>query len=111
MKPFPWSEAIGFGLGVLRLAPEAFWRMTPRELAHAVIAGARAYPVFPAAEEVWSDAPNGATALFVAYWGFRFGVLGVYISGRTREKLCAVTGQGAPGLVEKLVKAVKKKPG
>lgn len=34
--PFPWARAIGFGLGVLRLAPEAFWRMTPRELAHAI---------------------------------------------------------------------------
>jgi len=29
---------IGFGLGVLRLSPDAFWRMTPRELAHAVCA-------------------------------------------------------------------------
>lgn len=27
---------IGFGLGVLRLSPEQFWRMTPRELAYAV---------------------------------------------------------------------------
>jgi uncharacterized phage protein (TIGR02216 family) len=27
---------IGFGLGVLRLSPDAFWRMTPRELAHAI---------------------------------------------------------------------------
>lgn len=36
MKPFPWSDAIGFGLGVLRLPPEQFWRMTPRELAYAV---------------------------------------------------------------------------
>lgn len=36
MKPFPWAEAIGFGFGVLRLAPDAFWRMTPRELAHAI---------------------------------------------------------------------------
>jgi len=50
-----------------------------------------------------------ATALFVAYWGFRFGVLGVYFSGRTREKLCAATGQDVPGVVEKLVKAVVKK--
>lgn len=25
-----------FGLGVLRLAPDAFWRMTPRELAAAM---------------------------------------------------------------------------
>lgn len=38
MKPFPWSEAIGFGLGVMRLPPEHFWRMTPRELAHAIAA-------------------------------------------------------------------------
>jgi len=38
MKPFPWSQAIGFGLGVLRLPPEQFWRMTPRELACAVAA-------------------------------------------------------------------------
>jgi uncharacterized phage protein (TIGR02216 family) len=34
--PFPWARAIGFGLGVLRLAPEAFWRMTPRELSYAI---------------------------------------------------------------------------
>ncbi len=30
MKPFPWREAIGFGLGVLRLSPAQFWAMTPR---------------------------------------------------------------------------------
>ena len=36
MTPFPWKEAIGFGLGVLRLPPDAFWRMTPRELAYAI---------------------------------------------------------------------------
>jgi uncharacterized phage protein (TIGR02216 family) len=36
MQPFPWKEAIGFGLGVLKLAPEAFWHMTPRELALAI---------------------------------------------------------------------------
>lgn len=34
--PFPWDEAIGFGLGVLRLSPQAFWSMTPRELALAI---------------------------------------------------------------------------
>jgi uncharacterized phage protein (TIGR02216 family) len=27
---------IGFGLGVLRLSPGAFWSMTPRELAFAI---------------------------------------------------------------------------
>lgn len=33
MKGFPWAEAMAFGLGTLRLPPEQFWRMTPRELA------------------------------------------------------------------------------
>ena len=36
LQPFPWKQAIGFGLGVLRLSPDAFWRMTPRELAYAI---------------------------------------------------------------------------
>lgn len=35
-RPFPWDEAIGFGLGILKLPPEAFWKMTPRELALAI---------------------------------------------------------------------------
>jgi uncharacterized phage protein (TIGR02216 family) len=35
-RPFPWREAMGFGFGVLRLSPEAFWAMTPRELAYAI---------------------------------------------------------------------------
>ncbi|MEA2889873.1 MAG: hypothetical protein QOI05_666, partial [Bradyrhizobium sp.] len=51
----------------------------------------------------------GATTLLVAYWGFRFGVLGVYVSGRTREKVSAAIGQDAPGTIEKIVKAVVKK--
>ncbi|MGM4987171.1 rcc01693 family protein [Tardiphaga sp. 841_E9_N1_2] len=36
--PFPWAEAMQFGFGVLRLSPDAFWRMTPRELAYAIAA-------------------------------------------------------------------------
>jgi uncharacterized phage protein (TIGR02216 family) len=35
MTPFPWAEAIGFGLGTLRLSTRDFWAMTPRELAFA----------------------------------------------------------------------------
>ena len=35
MTPFPWEAAMRFGLGVLRLPPRDFWRMTPRELASA----------------------------------------------------------------------------
>ena len=47
-----------------------------------------------------------ATTLLIAYWGFRFGVLGVYVSGRTREKLGGVVGQEASGgLVGKVMKA------
>lgn len=47
MKPFPWNEAMGFGLGVLRLPPREFWRMTPRELASAwgAVMGERGHPL------------------------------------------------------------------
>jgi len=38
MKPFPWAEAMQFGFGVLHLSSDAFWKMTPRELAQAIIA-------------------------------------------------------------------------
>jgi uncharacterized phage protein (TIGR02216 family) len=34
--PFPWKQALAVGLGVLRLSPEQFWKMTPRELAAAL---------------------------------------------------------------------------
>ena len=46
-EPFAWDEAIGFGLGVLRLSPDAFWRMTPRELALAAkaVTGRRSAPL------------------------------------------------------------------
>ncbi len=35
MTPFPWEAAMRFGFGVLHLSSEAFWRLTPRELAAA----------------------------------------------------------------------------
>lgn len=35
MTGFPWDEVMGFGLGVLRLSPDAFWAATPREIAAA----------------------------------------------------------------------------
>ena len=40
---FPWDEALGLALGVLRWSPGEFWRATPRELAAAVegLAGRR----------------------------------------------------------------------
>ncbi|MBE7733656.1 rcc01693 family protein [Devosia faecipullorum] len=47
MNPFPWKDAMRFGLGVLRLSPEAFWKMTPRELASAwgAVMGERSGPL------------------------------------------------------------------
>ncbi len=38
MKAFPWQNAMAFGLGTLRLSPEQFWAMTPRELEAAFVA-------------------------------------------------------------------------
>lgn len=56
------------------------------------------------------NAMTGASGLLVAYWGFRFGVLGVYVSGRTREKMALATGQDSPSIIGALVnKVVKKK--
>jgi uncharacterized phage protein (TIGR02216 family) len=43
-----------FGFGVLRLSPDAFWRMTPRELAHAIHAVRG--PVVPAMDRGALDA-------------------------------------------------------
>jgi uncharacterized phage protein (TIGR02216 family) len=34
--PLPWRQVLAIGLGVLRLPPEQFWRMTPREFAAAL---------------------------------------------------------------------------
>jgi uncharacterized phage protein (TIGR02216 family) len=46
MTPFPWQEAMRLGLGLLRLPPDAFWHMTPRELAAAAGAlGSSAHPI------------------------------------------------------------------
>ena len=51
MTPFPWKDAIGFGLGVLRLPSREFWAMTPRELAFAIraVRGDRIEPIARAA--------------------------------------------------------------
>lgn len=31
-RGFPWEAALALGLGTLRMAPAAFWALTPREL-------------------------------------------------------------------------------
>ena len=47
--------------------------------------------------------------LLMVYFGARFGVLGVYVSGRSKEKQACATGQLAPSALEQLVKALVKK--
>lgn len=47
------------------------------------------------------------SALLMTYFAARFGVLGVYVSGRSREKQCLATGQSAPGIVAQAVRAVR----
>jgi hypothetical protein len=49
------------------------------------------------------------SALLMTYFGARFGVLGVYVTGRTREKQASATGELPPTLVGELLKAVVKK--
>jgi uncharacterized phage protein (TIGR02216 family) len=62
MKPFPWKDAIAFGLGILRLPPEQFWRMTPRELgaAWSAVVGERTGPMDrPGLEQLMEQFPDG----------------------------------------------------
>jgi uncharacterized phage protein (TIGR02216 family) len=35
-RPFPWRDVMAMGLGLLGLAPGAFWAMTPVELDAAI---------------------------------------------------------------------------
>ena len=47
--------------------------------------------------------------LLMAYFGARFGVLGIYMTGRTREKQAGATGELPPTLIGELLKALKNK--
>ena len=49
------------------------------------------------------------SALLMTYFGARFGVLGVYVTGRSREKESAMTGQPATGVVGQILKMGKKR--
>jgi hypothetical protein len=49
------------------------------------------------------------SALLMTYFGARFGVLGVYVTGRTREKQATVTGELSPSLLGELAKALVKR--
>jgi uncharacterized phage protein (TIGR02216 family) len=59
--PFPFSRAMAFGLGVLRLAPRDFWNMSPRELhraAEGVYGRAAGPPTREALQELMRDFPD-----------------------------------------------------
>ncbi len=58
--PFPWREAMAFGLGRLRLPPDAFWRMTPLELAAALAAKIPAGAGPPDLAGLMAAFPDGA---------------------------------------------------
>jgi uncharacterized phage protein (TIGR02216 family) len=60
-EPFPWDAAMTAGLGTLRLAPDEFWAMTPREL-DAALRGALGPVALPPAM-----ARSDLTALMAAF--------------------------------------------
>lgn len=49
------------------------------------------------------------SGLLMTYFAARFGVLGVYVTGRTREKQTAMTGEDTPSIVGTVLKAVARK--
>lgn len=63
---------------------------------------------------LWAGAPqvvNGfvnLSGLIMAYMAARFGVLGVYVAGRSREKRTVSSGQAAPGVLGSLVRTIAK---
>lgn len=62
MTSFPWTEAMRFGFGVLRLSPRSFWGLTPRELAAAFEAVSGPRGVTPARsrlDELMRRYPDG----------------------------------------------------
>jgi hypothetical protein len=66
-------------------------------------------------QALWSGHDAGITGfanlsgLLIAYFGARFGVLGIYINGRSREKEALATGEGVPTVLGEILKAVRKK--
>jgi hypothetical protein len=49
------------------------------------------------------------SGLLIAYFGARFGVLGIYVNGRSREKEALATGEVTPSILGEILKAVRKK--
>jgi uncharacterized phage protein (TIGR02216 family) len=51
-EPFPWDMVMGLGLGLLRLSPDVFWAMTPREFSFAAGLGAQTARAVPSRSEL-----------------------------------------------------------
>jgi hypothetical protein len=71
-----------------------------------------AFTVLHALWTGFAPAINGfatLSGLLMTYFGARFGVLGVYVSGRSREKQAIATGESAPSVVGQVLKALVKK--
>jgi hypothetical protein len=49
------------------------------------------------------------SGLVMTYMAARFGVLGIYVSSRGREKQAALTGEAVPSIVGEVVKAIAKR--
>lgn len=49
------------------------------------------------------------SGLIMTYMAARFGVLGVYVSARSREKQSALTGEAVPSIIGEVVKAIARK--
>jgi len=59
--------------------------------------------------EIGINGMANLSGLLMTYFGARFGVLGVYVSGRTREKQTAMTGEDTPSILGTVVKGVTRK--
>jgi uncharacterized phage protein (TIGR02216 family) len=62
---FPWRELMALGFGRLKLSSDAFWAMTPRELAAAIegLTGLRGVPPERSAfDALMARYPDRATA-------------------------------------------------
>jgi hypothetical protein len=80
--------AAGYGLAIMT------WRYIRR--------------VLTGGHEVAINGFANLSGLFMAYFAARFGVLGVYVAGRGREKQAVVTGQSVPSLAAEVVKALRR---
>lgn len=63
--PFPWEAIMTFGLGTLKLPPDAFWRSTPLEISAALKAFSNAESAPPSRkqfEEMMARFPDSSFA-------------------------------------------------